>query len=129
LTPFAEDHNSLRRIFSHSNWTLLSATNTQDALDQLQAGSVTLVLCEDRLRDGSWTDFLAALEQLPSPPVLIVVSRLATDHLWKEAIDRGAFDVLPKPFDMMEVLRTVAAAAGHAWNRVSPAAGMAGAHA
>ena len=52
-------------------------------------------------------DWLEYLESLPNPPLLIVTSRLADERLWAEVLNLGAWDVLAKPFDDGEVLRTV----------------------
>jgi DNA-binding response OmpR family regulator len=56
---------------------------------------------------------------LPNPPLLIVTSRLADERLWAEALNLGAYDVLAKPFDKREVIRTVTAAWLHWANRSS----------
>jgi DNA-binding response OmpR family regulator len=50
---------------------------------------------------------------LPDPPFLIVTSRLADEQLWAEALNVGAYDVLAKPFDATEVMRTVSSAWQH----------------
>jgi len=42
-----------------------------------------------------------------------VSSRLADERLWAEALNMGAWDVLAKPFDKMEVIRSVQSA----WRR------------
>jgi DNA-binding response OmpR family regulator len=47
---------------------------------------------------------------LVDSPLLIVVSRLADEHLWAEALNLGAYDVLAKPFDAMELSRTLTSA-------------------
>jgi DNA-binding response OmpR family regulator len=41
---------------------------------------------------------------------LIVTSRLADERLWVEALNLGAFDVLAKPFDQKELVRSVSLA-------------------
>lgn len=38
---------------------------------------------------------------------MIVANRLADDGLWVEALNLGVFDLLAKPFDSREMLRTV----------------------
>jgi len=53
---------------------------------------------------------LEQTESLPNPPVLIVTSRLADARLWGEALNRGAYDVLAKPFDRAEVVRVISLA-------------------
>jgi FixJ family two-component response regulator len=42
--------------------------------------------------------------------MLIVTSRLADEHLWAEALNLGAYDVLAKPFDQEEVIRVLSSA-------------------
>jgi DNA-binding response OmpR family regulator len=49
----------------------------------------------------SWTESAT----LTDPPLLIVSSRLADEHLWAEALNLGVFDVLAKPFQSEEVLQ------------------------
>ena len=42
-----------------------------------------------------------------------MTSRLADERLWAEALNLGAWDVLAKPFDTNEVIRTVSIAGQH----------------
>ena len=56
---------------------------------------------------------LEHIRVLPQAPSLVAASRLADDHLWAEALNLGAWDVLAKPFDRSEVLRSVAQAGVH----------------
>jgi DNA-binding response OmpR family regulator len=62
------------------------------------------------LSPGSWIDMLDQIALLPDPPFLIVTSRLADERFWAEALNRGAYDVLAKPFDRTEVVRVVSLA-------------------
>jgi len=55
-------------------------------------------------------DVLEQLRLLPDPPFVVVTSRLADERLWAEALNRGAYDVLAKPFDGTEVIRTISSA-------------------
>jgi FixJ family two-component response regulator len=56
-------------------------------------------------------------ERLPSAPSFIVTSRLADDRLWAEALNRGAYDVLAKPFERMELVRSVSSAWLHWYHK------------
>ena len=58
---------------------------------------------------------LARIKRLPTPPLLIVTSRLADEYLWAEALNLGAYDVVAKPFDSHELIRVVSFAWLH-WN-------------
>jgi len=53
---------------------------------------------------------LDAIHRLRDQPELIVTSRLADDRLWAEALNLGAYDVLAKPFNRDEVLRSLSLA-------------------
>ena len=44
-----------------------------------------------------------------------MTSLLADEHLWAEALNIGAYDVLAKPFDRQEVIRIFSLAWLH-WN-------------
>jgi DNA-binding NtrC family response regulator len=119
LTPLEEDYQTLQEIFRHSNWRLSTADNWTDAYRILNERTVTLILCNEHFLEGHWTKFLEKIEGIPNEPGLIIVSDNADDRLWAEALNRGALDVLPKPFRTLEVLRTVSAAARHAlWKSV-----------
>ena len=71
---------------------------------------------------------LRAIRRFQDSPEVIVTSRLADDRLWAEALNLGAYDVLTKPFDRHEVLRSVSFAwlnwhdkhRGRSLNRLRP---------
>ena len=49
-------------------------------------------------------------ERSPSPPPLIEASHQPTDSLWAEVFHQGAYDLLSKPFESVEVMRLVSMA-------------------
>ena len=107
VSPIQEDHLSLQSIISHSRWMLFKADTLSFALDLLEQQEITVVLCERSLVTGTWFDMLEHITAMRNAPSLIVTSRLANDRLWAEALNLGAWDVLAKPFDRSEVLRSV----------------------
>src|ERR1035441_9074936 len=113
VSPLEEDHSSLQAIIGHSKWMLLKARDLVSTLALLQQHEVAVVLCERDLLPGTWIDVLKHINALPNAPSLIVTSRLADDRLWGEALNLGAWDVLARPFDPTEVIRSVHAA----WRR------------
>ena len=107
VSPIEEDNSSLEAIIGHSRWTLLKADKLPATLDLLQRHDVSVVLCERDLMPGTWIDILKHIQPTPRPPYLIVTSKFADERLWVEALSLGAWDVLAKPFDRSEVIRTV----------------------
>jgi DNA-binding NtrC family response regulator len=115
VSPHEEDHASLQGLFGHSSWRVLSAPNLMTGRDLLQRG-VSVVVCERDLEEGNWIDLLRHVQVMVQPPTMIVTSRLADDRLWAEALNLGVYDVLAKPFDRTELLRSVRLAWEH-WRR------------
>lgn len=107
VSPHAEDHFTLQAIFSHSRRAFYKADCLASALAALRRWEIGVVLCERNLSPGSWLDMLEEMGPLPNAPPLIVTSRLADEHLWAEALNRGAYDVLAKPFEIKELVRSV----------------------
>jgi DNA-binding response OmpR family regulator len=118
ISPLEEDHISLQSIVRRSTWVLLKADSIVSARDILEQHDVSVVLCEQDLMPGRWTDVLHAINDLPQPPSLIVSSRLADERVWAEALNLGAWDVLAKPFEQREVVRSVKSAWQRWYNQV-----------
>jgi DNA-binding NtrC family response regulator len=108
ISPIDEDRLSLEAILDHSTWMQFKAQDINSALMLLQKHNIAVVLCERDLLPGTWIDVLEHIKALPMPPSLIVASRLADEYLWAEALNLGAWDVLPSnPFVYGDVIRCV----------------------
>jgi DNA-binding response OmpR family regulator len=118
VSPIDQDHVPLESILGHTRWMLFKADSLSAARSVLQQHEISVVLCERDLQPGSWIDVLNHIKILPKVPSLIVTSRLADDHLWSEALNLGAWDVLAKPFHPAEVLRCVRSAWHHWDNQI-----------
>jgi DNA-binding NtrC family response regulator len=127
VSPLDEDHLALQAIIdapAYSSWMLFDARDLVSALALLQQHETAVVICEQELRPGTWIDVLKYLNTLPTAPSLIVTSRLADWHLWAKALSLGAWDVLKKPFDLTELIRSVQSASQHWYDQthLSPTA-------
>jgi DNA-binding NtrC family response regulator len=71
-----------------------SVRECKETLSQRHAG---LIFCDEHLADGSYKDILAAYRLSDNKPRLVVTSQLADWELFKEAMRRGAFDVIGAP--------------------------------
>lgn len=110
VSPCPNDHDTLADILPVQ---ILCASTFPDAMKLLGRRAIGLVVCERDLPPHSWRDVLAAVTALRKRPLVIVTSLHADDHLWAEALNLGAHDVLAKPFDTAEVTRAVSTAALH----------------
>ena len=118
VSPAEEDHFRLQDIFSSPQRTLypdlayaMTAKSTISAAKSaLKQGHVSIVLCEYDLSPGSWKELLDFADGLPAPPLVIVTSRVADERMWAEVLNLGGYDVLAKPLNNEEVIRTVTSA-------------------
>lgn len=102
------DHSALRRIIDDTEWRLATANSCRHAFEKLCSKPPLVVFTESALPDGTWKDVLTAIKRLHKPwPALVVTSTFVSDHLWSEAIDLGAYDVLTKPLIPEEVRRVL----------------------
>jgi DNA-binding response OmpR family regulator len=102
-----EDLFCLRSICDGVGWTLREARTLEEALARLNQDPIPVVLCQQDLPDGSWTELLHATEKLEKPPHLIVWSRQADNYLWAKVLNLGGCDVLATPFRVTEVVHAV----------------------
>ena len=110
VSAFWDDPDTVEQILHPPQWTILKARTLKSAIAVLQSHRLPLVLCEQNLDQDTWRDLLVQVALIPSPPFLIVTSRLADEYLWAEALNLGAYDVLARPFDATELTRTLSSA-------------------
>jgi len=110
VSPDPHDHDTLESIFSHSRWALYRATHLTSALGILREREIGVVLCDRDVPPASWTRVLESSKIVQPALSLIVTARLADEQLWSEALNLGAYDVLAKPFDRGELVRSVSRA-------------------
>jgi DNA-binding response OmpR family regulator len=109
VSPVVEDHAALRQFLSEAPCRIVTAATCDTALQCLERGNISIVVCEGNLPDGSWRNILSRIQTCPETPFLIVTSRLADEKLWAEVLNLGGFDVIAKPFnpgDARHVLET-----------------------
>ena len=72
---------------------------------KLQQDDYEVVLTEAALPDGNWLDALRLARESRHEPEVIVTDPLADASFWAEALNRGAYDLLARPFYEPEVRR------------------------
>jgi CheY-like chemotaxis protein len=103
ISKYVEDHSTLRRLLSGLPWVLTTATNCRQAVRQMSQEQISVIFCESLLEDGTWKSVLGHIRGEAHPPLLVVTSRVADEHLWAEVLNLGGYDVLAKPFIAEEV--------------------------
>ena len=98
------DHDTLRLALRGSKWKLYSASDLVAARRLLRRDrDISLVLCDREF----WKQLLEITAEMRAAPLVIVAANNADEQLWAEALNVGAYDVLAKPFETAEVVRSL----------------------
>ncbi len=110
----ADDEESIRLVLStaltQAGHDVQVAKNGSEALTALGSRDFDVAILDVRMPDMSGLDVLARVREGDNPVIVIVVTAQNTMANAIEAMKRGAFDYLTKPFDLDEVRTLVARA-------------------
>jgi len=107
-----DDELSMRELLEYmlerQGYGVLCAANGKEALSNIQKNPYDLLLCDIRLGDMTGLEVLKASKKKNPHVTVIMISAFATTETAVEAMNQGAFDYVPKPFENKELLQTIA---------------------
>jgi DNA-binding NtrC family response regulator len=93
----------MRRALERQGYTLLEAESVATAELQIEKQPPDLILLDVKLASESGLEYLPSLVSRKNPPIVIIVTAHGSERMAVEAIKLGAYDYLPKPFDVDEL--------------------------
>ena len=109
-----DDELSMRELLelmlNREGYQVTCAEDGRKAIRLLEKNQYDLLLCDIKLGDISGLDVLRASKNSNPDTVVILISAYASTETAVEAMNEGAYDYVPKPFDKDELLQTVAKA-------------------
>lgn len=106
-----DDELSMRQflelMLSMEGYEVSCAENGREAIRFLETRPFDLVLCDIRLGDISGLEVLRKAKTVSSEIIVIMISAYATAENAVEAMNDGAYDYLPKPFNNDELKQTI----------------------
>ena len=109
-----DDELSMRELLeymlSKEGYAVTCAQNGSEAISLLKKNDFDLLLCDIRLGDMSGLEVLKASKEKKAASVVIMISAYASTETAVEAMNDGAYDYVPKPFNNDELMETVAKA-------------------
>ena len=103
-----DDEESLRHMLqlflSREGFEVVSAGSATQALAELEARPYDCVICDVRMPGTSGLDLLDELRRRGPLPTIIMMSAYGSNDLALQAMKRGAYDYVGKPFKPDEVL-------------------------
>lgn len=92
----------LKRLFSQKGYIVDEAFNGKDALKKLE-GRYNLIFLDIIMPDISGFEILDKIVKTPNPPSTVVMTAQSTMKNAVEAMKRGAYDYITKPFNLEDV--------------------------
>ncbi len=109
-----DDELSMREVLEYmlnrEGYQVTCAENGVNAIGLVEKQHFDLLLCDIKLGDISGLEVLRASKKANQDTVVILISAYATTETAVEAMNEGAYDYVPKPFDKDELLQTIAKA-------------------
>jgi two-component system response regulator PilR (NtrC family) len=109
-----DDELSMRELLEYmltkEGYRITCAENGRKAVELLGKEQYDLLLCDIKLGDISGLDVLRASKKSNPDTVVILISAYASTETAVEAMNEGAYDYVPKPFNKDELMYTIAKA-------------------
>lgn len=95
--------HGMRRALEKQGHTIFEAENTREAEEVISGSRPAVVLLDVKLASESGLDYLPEVVARREAPVVIIVTAHGSERMAVEAIKKGAYDYLAKPFDVEEL--------------------------
>lgn len=106
-----DDELSMRELLEvmlgREGYKITCAESGRKAIALLEKKNFDLLLCDIRLGDITGLDVLRESKKQDPETVVIMISAYATTETAVEAMNAGAYDYVPKPFDNEELKQTI----------------------
>src|SRR5210317_1937554 len=97
----------LEALLVDAGYEVITSDNTTDALEITMSHDLDLVITDMRMPGPDGMKFLAQLRSRQPDPPVIMMTAYATVEKAVEAMKRGAFDYITKPFKNEELILTL----------------------
>ncbi len=97
----------LEVLLTREGYRVTLSDSGRDAIKKIGKGDYDLVLTDIRLGDVTGLDILRAAKARREETAVILISAYATTETAVEAMNEGAYDYVPKPFDNEELKETL----------------------
>jgi DNA-binding NtrC family response regulator len=93
----------MKRALEKEGYTIAEADSVRSAEELVEKRAPSVVLLDVKLASESGLDYLPTLISRKETPMVIIVTAHGSERMAIEAIRKGAYDYLAKPFDVDEL--------------------------
>ena len=108
-----DDYRTLQALLQNTRWTLVRPLSWGEVSSFCDRAVNPVVLVDRHFQGSDWRFTVSSLLNTTASCCLILLSDVSDPYLWNELVQQGGFDVLARPFERSEVLRTLAFAQKH----------------
>jgi DNA-binding NtrC family response regulator len=108
-----DDYLTLQALLHNTKWSVARALSWGEASSFCGRVVNPVVLVDRHFQGSDWRSTFSSLLNPTANCCLILLSDVSDPYLWNELVQHGGFDVLARPFDRSQVLRTLAFAQKH----------------
>jgi DNA-binding NtrC family response regulator len=96
---------AFRRILDPERFEIDEAGSGEEALNRITPGSHSVVFLDLRMPGLSGLDCLSRIQEIDNKIPVIIITAFGTTEVAIEAVKRGAYDFVLKPFEVDEIAR------------------------
>jgi DNA-binding NtrC family response regulator len=118
LTPSEQEAETVSRLLAPWLIRVHQAVTLDEARAMLPATGAGVLLTEVVFPGGDWEDAYEMLARYYPRLTLVVAATQADEHFWIDVLERGAYDLVSRPFSAEELRRILTNAHAHARQNV-----------
>jgi len=101
----------MSRVLAKSGFTIIEAEDGEAALAAVEREQPDIVFLDINIPKLDGMKVLARLQKRTAPPLVVMITAFGSERLATEAIRNGAYDYIPKPYEIDELRAAAARAA------------------
>jgi DNA-binding response OmpR family regulator len=109
LSMSLEDRFVLERLGKQHDWELQFTSSPGEGLKLASQSHFDLILCDRDQYGYPWREVMDRLAACSPRSCILLVSPVSDDHLWRDVLQRGGYDVLIRPLREQSALHAVEA--------------------
>jgi DNA-binding response OmpR family regulator len=109
LSMFLEDRFVLERLGRQHDWELQFTSSPREGLKLSSQSHFELILCDRDQPGYPWREVMYRLAACSPRSCIFLVSPVSDDHLWRDVLQQGGYDVLIRPLREESALHAVEA--------------------
>ncbi len=115
-----DDYHTFQVLLENTKWSVARALSWSEVSGYCDCVVDPVILVDRHFQGSDWRFTVSSLLNVTANCCLILLSDVSDPYLWNELVQYGGFDVLARPFERSEVLRTLAFAQRHYEGRWPP---------